>query len=288
MAATDGDRISELDELTDGTVASGDYLVVVDTDVVETKKIQPQHIWDAQIVAFAESVFNAGNATEALTLLNFDAFAITWVDDPDLATLLATLGLDGDLATLDMAPSVTISAFMKTLLDDADAPTARTTLGTDQDWTYGSQVTLNSGTSVQIESAFPSGLTDIEILIEQPRSSLAHDLYAQIGDAGGLETSGYASVMRHTVGSPADIDDEDSYTTGFLLAAGASILTHGVYRLISWDVSEHLWMGFGQTENTGKCQCGMGFKTLSGEITTLNILCSAGNFTQGEARVRYR
>jgi hypothetical protein len=64
-----------------------------------------------------------------LSLYAVSPFAETLLDDADAAAVLATLGLDADLATLSLPASTTISAFIKTLLDDADAATARATLG---------------------------------------------------------------------------------------------------------------------------------------------------------------
>jgi hypothetical protein len=63
-----------------------------------------------------------------LSLYSVSAFAETLLDDANAAAVLATLGLDADLATLSLPASTTISAYGKTLIDDADAAAARATL----------------------------------------------------------------------------------------------------------------------------------------------------------------
>lgn len=102
-------KISDLDELAASGLASGDFFVVVDTDVGTTKKLDADNVLDA---------------------LSVTAFVKTLLDDANAAAILTTLGIDNDIATLSLPASTTISAFMKTVLDDATAVAARTTLGT--------------------------------------------------------------------------------------------------------------------------------------------------------------
>lgn len=119
-----------------------------------------------------------GTALEniALTgdLVAVSSFIEALLDDADLASALATLGLDVDLATLSLPASTTISAFIKTLLDDADAAAARATIGvsipgrvnkTQADSPYtvvaanltGLVVFTNTGASGQCIFQFPAG-----------------------------------------------------------------------------------------------------------------------------------
>jgi microcystin-dependent protein len=69
------------------------------------------------------------NVALATTVLAVSAFVETLLDDADAAAVLATLGLDADLATLSLPASTTITAFAKTLLDDANAAAMIATLG---------------------------------------------------------------------------------------------------------------------------------------------------------------
>jgi hypothetical protein len=60
-------------------------------------------------------------------------FMDTVLDDANAAAVIATLGLDADLATLSLPASTTISAFGKTIVDDANAAAVIATLGLDAD-----------------------------------------------------------------------------------------------------------------------------------------------------------
>jgi hypothetical protein len=99
-------KISALTELAAADLATDDVLVIVDTDGSATKKIEVQNIDRAFTTTFTRTI----------------------LDDANAAAVIATLGLDADIATFAVPASTTISAYGKTLVDDADAETALKTL----------------------------------------------------------------------------------------------------------------------------------------------------------------
>jgi hypothetical protein len=108
---------------------------------------------DAELAAMAALVSAANKlgyftGSGAMSLTDFTAFARTILDDPDAATVLATIGAEPSDAELLAIAGLTsaanklayftgsgtaaltdLSAFVRTLLDDADAATALATLG---------------------------------------------------------------------------------------------------------------------------------------------------------------
>jgi len=90
--------------------------------------------YDAFLTAMAALGTAAGKilyttGVDTIAEASLTAFARSILDDANAAAVIATLGIDADIATLSLPADTTISAFGATVVDDADALTARTTLG---------------------------------------------------------------------------------------------------------------------------------------------------------------
>jgi hypothetical protein len=112
------------------------------------------------------------------------------------AELNAILGLDVDLATLDLPASTTISAFGATVIDDADASATRTTLGVDAAGTDNSTaVTLAGSLDYLTLSTQEITLTAIDLTTDVtgilPDVNVANALTI---DAGIIQNTSYTIV----------------------------------------------------------------------------------------------
>ena len=123
-----------------------------------------------------------------------------------------------------------------------------------------------SGTS--IDFTVPSGVKAVDICLSGASGNGTSQFLLQLGDAGGIETSGYVSGF--TVSG--------TFTTsaaGFLLSfAPSGSDTHSVhYRLVLERSSTNLWVGSGASSRSsdGATGVGSGQKALSQELTTIRI-----------------
>ena len=149
-------------------------------------------------------------------------------------------------------------------------------------WTYVAGVTLTAASSFDWTS-IPTGVSEIEIILGGASLSGNDALLVQIGDSGGLETSGYAS------GSITDSNFITS-TAGFIIVSGnASYLHSGVMRLSRANSGGTVWGAQHGLFFTGSAEAGGGAKTLSAELDRIRLTVTGANtYDAGTAYVRYR
>jgi len=150
------------------------------------------------------------------------------------------------------------------------------TLATEQATTSGTSVTFGS---------IPAGTKIIYVLFEGVSMTAGVDLLVTIGDAGGLETSGYISTGMIIDTSSAS---NQNSTAAFLINvdSGARIVS-GIMTLALKDSSNFTWISShatkGFTDNGGY---GGGDKSLSAELTQVSI--SGGTFDAGSINIMYQ
>jgi len=148
-----------------------------------------------------------------------------------------------------------------------------------------------SGSSVDF-TGIPSWVTQIEIGL----AGVSHNdvsnpsINLQLGDSGGIETSGYAGCLAViNGGTPASANHLTSsfYITGSSIPAqvisGSVTLT-----LIDASTNEWAFSSVIGAENAALVYYAGGRKSLSGTLTQLRILPTTGSFDGGKVSVRYR
>ena len=147
--------------------------------------------------------------------------------------------------------------------------------GTDPSWgsvvnTQSAQATT-SGTAVTVTS-IPSWVTKIHVLLNGVSFATTAAPMIQIGDSGGLESTGYTSSAASGAGS------DNEATTGFVLvnSVGASSVIYG--RVVLEHYGSNLWVASGTVYDTSPdLQTSAGSKTLSGTLDRISLTSEGGD-----------
>lgn len=155
----------------------------------------------------------------------------------------------------------------------------RPTLGTPQATTSGTE----------FDFTIPSWATEIAVLFGGCSLSGTENFLVQIGDAGGVEPSGYDSSSFHVADAAATAGL--SSTAGFIVrAAVAGTGTYGRLTLTLIDSSTFTWEAAGVFHRNGTLRgtIAAGEKSLSAALTTVRITrTGADTFDAGKVNVRY-
>ena len=163
--------------------------------------------------------------------------------------------------------------------------------GTDFDLTsgitLGTEQASTSGTSIDFTS-IPAGTKKITVMFVGVSTNGTSPLMLQLGDAGGIETSGYlGSVFAYGGGASS------TYAAGFELGANnvAGNLVHGHVTLYLEDSTGFTWTE-GHTLSASQAAdgwMGAGSKALSAELDRLRITTIGGSdtFDAGAINISY-
>jgi len=147
-------------------------------------------------------------------------------------------------------------------------------------FTLGTVFASTSGTS-NTWSSIPAGTTKIIISwsgVSALSGSANYDI--QIGDAGGIETSGYVTYSNDASYEPTTAYGVYGNNSGFVWT--------GVMELTLLNASTFLWvMESNIARDTNVQMINSGTKTLSAELTQLKVATTAGAFDAGSINIMY-
>jgi len=145
--------------------------------------------------------------------------------------------------------------------------------------TYGTPVTLSGVSSVTF-SGIPAGTERIEISIWDIDFATSDTLCTQLGDSGGIETSGYVNQVSSYA------EQDDSGTDKFRHKTSGST-TQGMAGLIQYSrVSGNRW-AYKAILTGNRHDFSAGRKELSGELTQIKLFGNFGYNMTGYARISY-
>lgn len=152
--------------------------------------------------------------------------------------------------------------------------------------TLGTPVASTSGTAIDFTN-IPSGTKRITINFAGVSLSNIDQPLFQIGDSGGIETSGYLCASSSIAAAVLSAN----YTTGFgIYAAAAANVFHGTLTLTLLDASNNTWAAAGvfSLSSSAATFTTAGSKSLSAELDRVRITSTGSNtFDAGKINITY-
>jgi hypothetical protein len=207
---------------------------------------------------------------------------------------MSTTKVQSDMVDIDGATTATIVAGDKiNFLDITDSLVKEDTVQGILDlvsaggFTEGTELTPTSGTTLSFTS-IPSGTKLIILQFLGLSGADTHDLSVQLGDSGGLETSGY--IDRSFIINTADFSGGAQSTSGFIInnTGGASIANYGLMMIALEDATNFSWVQSNYISSADVTACiGAGGKSLSAELTQLRVTATSSSYDAGAVNVIY-
>jgi hypothetical protein len=151
-----------------------------------------------------------------------------------------------------------------------------------------------SGTAVDF-TGIPPGVKRITVMLSgvSPTGASASDLLLQLGDSGGIETSGYDSGSGYI--QTASAASAKASTAGFVVhsSSTASVAFNGIFTLALLDAATNTWVSSHNFAAPAaawqRTTHGGGVKSLSGELDRLRLTFANGTetFDAGIINVMY-
>jgi hypothetical protein len=154
-------------------------------------------------------------------------------------------------------------------------PLTKVQIGMTDAPTSGTAVTA-SGTSVDF-TGIPSTAKRITVMFSGVSTSGTSNIQVQLGDSGGVETTGYVSTACSTYGLGSDIDTS---TAAFILTAevAAAGLLYGNVVICLQNTSNN-WVSSSVLSGNSRMQYASGGKSLSDTLTQVRITTVNGTDT---------
>jgi len=154
--------------------------------------------------------------------------------------------------------------------------------------TNGTAQASTSGTAINFTS-IPSWVKRVTVNLSGVSTNGTDNLLIQLGDSGGIESSGYLAGLSLAAGS--SLSSANS-TDGFSIATGsAATVLHGTLTLTLLDAATNTWAASGVFGHSNAAQVSWlaGSKALSATLDRVRITTSSGvnTFDAGLINIQY-
>ena len=235
-------------------------------------------------------------ATDAVATAKIADSAVSTAKIADNAITLAKLagGTDGNIISFDASgdPVAIATGTDGQVLTSAGAGSPPAFEAVSAGFTQGTEIATTSGTSITFGS-IPAGVDMIVMnFFGVSQASNAQTIRIQIGDAGGIETSGYlntAGKIADQAIESATIRNTAGFSVGTVNWDAANIL-HGSVWFTLQDAAAFTWCFHGmlnESDDDG-IYLGSGSKALSAELTQIKFSTAAGaTFDAGAVNIMF-
>ena len=173
---------------------------------------------------------------------------------------------------------------MRTFNSTINGPTTEATIFS------GSVIATTSGTSHDF-TGIPSGTKKITVGVADLSTNNTSIVIIQLGDSGGIETTGYTGVVEGATGTPVSLGVVGS---GFQIydQNGATFIYSGIATLMLIDASTNTWSMsglFARTDSHGILGRVAGTKSLTGTLDMVRLTTVNGSdtFDAGKFNIVY-
>jgi len=255
--------------LTAAQLIGGEFTITPTAD-----RIQTTDTATAIISALGGSV---DNSNFDITMINLAAFDVTIAAGTGV-TLVGNMVVNDGSATFRVR-RLTSSTVSVTRLETGSGSGGGISLQT--------VVATTSGTSIDF-TGIPAAVNRVTVAFENVSLDANVSLWVQLGDSGGVETTGYEVVSAIIAGTVA----VTVFTTAFSGTGDANAVIQRGGAITFVRLSGNTWCGessVASDSGTTAIFKTTGTKTLSGELTTVRLTSSTGaaNFDNGNASISW-
>lgn len=272
-------RITQLNQLPEASVAATDVLPIVDISAAETKKVTAKDLFEAgAALADSSSIDLAKLDQSSVTKLGTAALVDGAATYAKIQNVSATDRLLGRVsAGAGVIEEITCTAAGRALLDDADAATQRTTLGLGTLSTQDASAAVL--TNATITGGTITGITDLAVADGGTGASDAATARTNLGVAIGTDVQAYDVGLQSIAGLTTSAD-QTLYTTGADTYAATGLTAFGRSLIDDADASAgRTTLELGSIATQGANAVAITGGTISG-ITSLTSTTSVlGNAT---------
>ena len=226
------------------------------------------------------------------TIQYFSTGIVNTVADNAIGLGQMASGVDGNVISYDSSGNpvavATGSDGQVLTSTGAGSPPAFEALPPAAGVTLGTVVATTSGHTVDFTS-IPSGTKRITVNLSGVSTNASVWPKVQIGDSGGVETSGYLTAASYLQGSNSGVSYSDGWN--WLSFGASTYIFSGTLILTLVDPATYEWVGFLMTEaGNGTTIAGAGgAKTLSAELDRVRITTNSGGsaFDAGKVNITY-